>query len=195
MTKWSTAIIDELNKVYNNEITLSEFINKYWEEFKPVYIHVHKYIESDGDLYFLLHKFFSKIVRSDVQPVFESDNQLFNYFKLAVKNDKYDNDHKNKLDCLVFSDFETEDESSNSIERYMVSDENIEENLISEYNVQNIFKVIHDNLSEQYLQVAILLYKGYSMNEIRKLLGVSYFTVADRISVIRKVISNYFLEK
>jgi len=189
-----TEIIDDLTKVFNKNLSLKEFLNTYWERFKPVYISVFKYIEDDGDLYILVHKFFTKIIRSDVQPCFQSDNQLFSYFKTAVKNEKYDLEHKKEVQVVLFSELENKDsESEYSFEDY-IADNSIpfDDTLSGEIFVDKLLKELSESLSESYIQVVILLYKGYNLKEIRKMLGISYSAVNDRIWVIRNLLKNKY---
>lgn len=189
-SNWDKTIVNDLCKVSNKEIELSEFLNKHWEKFKPTYINIFKYIESDGDVYLLVHKFFSKILKSDVQPLFQSDNQLFSYFKISAKNEKYDIEHKKELKTVLFCDYyqSMEEDSDENIENKIPELKNSIEELCSDNTVQQIFYEASKNLSEPCIQVMILLYKDYSPKEIRKLLGVSLTTVRDRINVIRKTI-------
>lgn len=195
MKEWDTEIIDELSRVCNKTQDLNEFVNKYWERFKPTYIHIFKYIESDGDLYMLVYKFFSKIVRSDVQPLFQSDNQLFNYFKISAKNEKYDIEHKKEIQCIPFSELESSEDSDMdySVEDFIADDSTSFEDIVSgEMIVRSILDELSKVLSESYIQVIILLYKGYNLKEIRKVLGISYATVNDRLWVIRNTLKEKF---
>lgn len=190
-TVWDKTIINDLAKVSNKEIELSDFVNTHWEKFKPTYINVFKYIESDGDVYFLVHKFFSKILRSDVQPLFQSDNQLFSYFKISAKNEKYDIEHKREINAIPFSDYfdNPNYEDDESPENNIPEEHNImEEQICGENVVEQIFSDVSKILSEPYIQVMVLLYRDYSPKEIRKMLGVSLTTVRDRINVIRKTL-------
>lgn len=189
--EWDKTIVNDLIKVCNKEVELSDFLNKHWERFKPTYISVFKYIESDGDVYLLVNKFFSKILRSDVQPLFQSDNQLFSYFKTSARNEKYDIEHKKEVVLIPFSEFyEAQDDSYDESpeENIPETDALMGDKIAEEHLVEQIFKEMSDKLSEPYIQVMVLLYKHYSPKEIRKLLGVSLTTVRDRINVIRKAL-------
>jgi len=191
-TVWDKTIINDLTKVCNKEIELSEFLNMHWEKFKPTYINVFKYIESEGDVYLLVHKFFSKILRSDVQPLFQSDNQLFSYFKISAKNEKYDIEHKKEIKMIPFSEYfdpMIENNSDDPPEDKIPETGMLMEDIVQgESIVEQIFTEVSKILSEPYIQVLILLYKEYSPKEIRKMLGVSLTTVRDRINVIRKTL-------
>ncbi|MEG1565333.1 MAG: hypothetical protein RR342_01145 [Bacilli bacterium] len=191
--KWDVTIVTDLLKLCNKEVELTDFVNKYWERFKPIYINVFKYIESDGDVYLLVRKFFNKIIKSDIQPLFQSDNQLFSYFKMAVKNENYDLTHKKEIVSIPFSAFDTEEDSESSLEEN-IPDNNIsfDEMLSSEMAVQKLFKDLSEVLSEPYIQELVLLYKGYSLKEIRKELGMSYATINNRLWIIRNVLEEKF---
>ena len=102
MSKWSVEIVSDLEKVNKGEIELKAFVNKHWERFKPVYINFHGCCEDEADLYLLVYKFFNRIIRSDVQPLFQSDNQIFSYFKSAVRNKHYDDTHKKEIKTISF---------------------------------------------------------------------------------------------
>jgi len=192
--KWDTTIIKDLLRLFNKEVEFNDFVNTYWERFKPIYINVFKFIESDGDVYLLVRKFFSKIVKSDIQPLFQSDNQLFSYLKMAVRNENYDINHKKEIVSIPFSSFEVEGEDSNTVVENMTADDSIpfDEILSSEMAVQKLFKDLSEVLSESYIQVLMLLYKGYSLKEVRRELGVSYATVNDRLWVIRNTLKEQF---
>lgn len=191
--KWDVTIVTDLLKLCNKEVELTDFVNKYWERFKPIYINVFKYIESDGDVYLLVRKFFNKIIKSDIQPLFQSDNQLFSYFKMAVKNENYDLTHKKEIVNIPFSAFDTEEDSESSLEEN-IPDNNIsfDEMSSSEMAVQKLFKDLSEVLSEPYIQELVLLYKGYSLKEIRKELGMSYATINNRLWTIRNVLEEKF---
>jgi DNA-directed RNA polymerase specialized sigma24 family protein len=191
--KWDVTIVTDLLKLCNKEVELTDFVNKYWERFKPIYINVFKYIESDGDVYLLVRKFFNKIIKSDIQPLFQSDNQLFSYFKMAVKNENYDLTYKKEIVSIPFSAFDTEEDSESSLEEN-IPDNNIsfDEMLSNEMAVQKLFKDLSEVLSEPYIQELVLLYKGYSLKEIRKELGMSYATINNRLWTIRNVLEEKF---
>lgn len=196
MSEWSRDIVSDLELVNNKTMALNEFVRKHWERFKPVYINYHGYIEDEAELYLLVHKFFNKIIRSDVQPLFNSDNQIFNYFKTAVKNKHYDDTHKRELNIITFTEMNAiinEDNSDdNTIEEITASDElSFDELIIGEEFVDYIFSELSKVLSEPYIKLLILLYKGYTPKEARKELGISLSTVRDRIGTIRSVMKEH----
>lgn len=190
---WSREIVDDLEDVIAGKQELDKFVAKHWERFKPVYINFHKYCDDEGELYLLVHEFFSKIVRSDVQPLFLSDNQLFNYFKTAVRNRHYDNTHKKELNLITFTDYcdgADEGEDYEPIENTIVdeapSGAQIKE---EEIYVEEILDALSHILPEHCMKLLVLLYKkGLSPQEARKELGVNLTTVRDRISVIREIV-------
>ena len=102
MAQWETTIVSDLSKLCRGELSVSDFTNKHWERFKEVYVNVFRYIKEDGDVWLLVEKFVTRIARADVQPIFQSDNQLFSYFKTAARNEKYDIVHKKTLITVPF---------------------------------------------------------------------------------------------
>lgn len=186
MSEWSKDIVNDLEKVNRKLLPLNEFVNKHWTRFKPVYIHFHGYIEDEGELYLLVYEFFNKIIRSDVQPLFQSDNQIFNYFKTAVRNRNYDITHKKEIQSITFTEYSKLFGEDNIIEDKISLDETpINERIANEEYIDYIFKELSKTLAEPYIKLLILLYKGYTPKEARKELGVSLTTVRDRIGVIR----------
>ena len=197
MSSWSVEIVNDLELVNNKSMKLNEFVNKHWERFKPVYINFHKCCEDEGDLYLLVYEFFSKIVRSDVQPLFQSDNQLFNYFKTAVRNKHYDMTHKKEIQTVAFCDWEdlNEENHSNDPVENKIPDDGLSVEQIVEGNVyvDYIFEELSKILSEPYMSLFVLLYRdGLTPTEARKELGVSMTTVRDRIGVIREKLKTHF---
>lgn len=192
MSKWSVEIVSDLEKVNKGEIELKSFVNKHWERFKPVYINFHGCCEDEADLYLLVYKFFNRIIRSDVQPLFQSDNQIFSYFKSAVRNKHYDDTHKKEIKTISFSEWNElleENTSKDPIEdKIPANDMLIEDKVNSEHYVEYIFEEISKMLSEPYIKLMVLLYKGYTPKEARKELGVSLTTVRDRIGVLRETL-------
>lgn len=192
MSKWSVEIVSDLEKVNKGEIELKAFVNKHWERFKPVYINFHGCCEDEADLYLLVYKFFNRIIRSDVQPLFQSDNQIFSYFKSAVRNKHYDDTHKKEIKTISFSEWNElleENTSKDPIEdKIPANDMLIEDKVNSEHYVEHIFEEISKMLSEPYIKLMVLLYKGYTPKEARKELGVSLTTVRDRIGVLRETL-------
>lgn len=192
MSKWSVEIVSDLEKVNKGEIELKSFVNKHWERFKPVYINFHGCCEDEADLYLLVYKFFNRIIRSDVQPLFQSDNQIFSYFKSAVRNKHYDDTHKKEIKTISFSEWYElleENTSKDPIEdKIPTNDMLVEDKVSSEYYVEHIFEEISKMLSEPYIKLMVLLYKGYTPKEARKELGVSLTTVRDRIGVLRETL-------
>lgn len=194
MSKWSVEIVSDLEKVNKGEIELKAFVNKHWERFKPVYINFHGCCEDEADLYLLVYKFFNRIIRSDVQPLFQSDNQIFSYFKSAVRNKHYDDTHKKEIKTISFSEWYElleENTSKDPIEdKIPANDMLVEDKVNSEHYVEHIFEEISKMLSEPYIKLMVLLYKGYTPKEARKELGVSLTTVRDRIGVLRETLRN-----
>lgn len=193
MSEWSKDIISDLELVNNKEISLDYFVSKHWERFKPIYINYHGYIDDEAELYLLVHNFFSKIIRADVQPLFNSDNQLFNYFKTAVRNKHYDNTHKKEINIISFTELNDlcNNEENEDIENTVSSEEPlIDETVISEEYVDYVFEELSKVLSEPYIKLLVLLYKGYTPKEVRKELGISLTTVRDRIGTIRKAMND-----
>lgn len=192
MSKWSVEIVSDLEKVNKGEIELKSFVNKHWERFKPVYINFHGCCEDEADLYLLVYKFFNRIIRSDVQPLFQSDNQIFSYFKSAVRNKHYDDTHKKEIKTISFSEWNElleENTSKDPIEdKIPANDMLVEDKVNSENYVEYIFEEISKMLSEPYIKLMVLLYKGYTPKEARKELGVSLTTVRDRIGVLRETL-------
>lgn len=192
MSKWSVEIVSDLEKVNKGEIELKAFVNKHWERFKPVYINFHGCCEDEADLYLLVYKFFNRIIRSDVQPLFQSDNQIFSYFKSAVRNKHYDDTHKKEIKTISFSEWNElleENTSKDPIEdKIPANDMLVEDKVNSEHYVEHIFEEISKMLSEPYIKLMVLLYKGYTPKEARKELGVSLTTVRDRIGVLRETL-------
>lgn len=192
MSKWSVEIVSDLEKVNKGEIELKSFVNKHWERFKPVYINFHGCCEDEADLYLLVYKFFNRIIRSDVQPLFQSDNQIFSYFKSAVRNKHYDDTHKKEIKTISFSEWNElleENTSKDPIEdKIPANDMLVEDKVNSEHYVEHIFEEISKMLSEPYIKLMVLLYKGYTPKEARKELGVSLTTVRDRIGVLRETL-------
>lgn len=192
MSKWSVEIVSDLEKVNKGEIELKSFVNKHWERFKPVYINFHGCCEDEADLYLLVYKFFNRIIRSDVQPLFQSDNQIFSYFKSAVRNKHYDDTHKKEIKTISFSEWYElleENTSKDPIEdKIPANDMLVEDKVNSEHYVEHIFEEISKMLSEPYIKLMVLLYKGYTPKEARKELGVSLTTVRDRIGVLRETL-------
>lgn len=192
MSKWSVEIVSDLEKVNKGEIELKSFVNKHWERFKPVYINFHGCCEDEADLYLLVYKFFNRIIRSDVQPLFQSDNQIFSYFKSAVRNKHYDDAHKKEIKTISFSEWNElleENTSKDPIEdKIPANDMLVEDKVNSEHYVEHIFEEISKMLSEPYIKLMVLLYKGYTPKEARKELGVSLTTVRDRIGVLRETL-------
>lgn len=192
MSKWSVEIVSDLEKVNKGEIELKAFVNKHWERFKPVYINFHGCCEDEADLYLLVYKFFNRIIRSDVQPLFQSDNQIFSYFKSAVRNKHYDDTHKKEIKTISFSEWYElleENTSKDPIEdKIPANDMLVEDKVNSEHYVEHIFEEISKMLSEPYIKLMVLLYKGYTPKEARKELGVSLTTVRDRIGVLRETL-------
>ena len=64
----------------------------------------------------------------------------------------------------------------------------VEDKVNSEHYVEHIFEEISKMLSEPYIKLMVLLYKGYTPKEARKELGVSLTTVRDRIGVLRETL-------
>ena len=192
MSKWSVEIVSDLEKVNKGEIELKSFVNKHWERFKPVYINFHGCCEDEADLYLLVYKFFNRIIRSDVQPLFQSDNQIFSYFKSAVRNKHYDDTHKKEIKTISFSEWYElleENTSKDPLEdKIPANDMLVEDKVNSEHYVEHIFEEISKMLSEPYIKLMVLLYKGYTPKEARKELGVSLTTVRDRIGVLRETL-------
>lgn len=193
-TKWSKDIVNDLNRVNTKHITLTEFVNKHWEEFKPVYINFHKCCPDEAELYLLVYEFFSKIVRADVQPLFNSDNQLFSYFKTAVRNKHYDNTHKKEVELISFDDYfrtDPEDEQENLEDKIPDPEaENMDEKVFGEMWIDKVFSELSEVLPEPYIKTMALLYKGLTQNEVRKELGVNKTTVTDRIWKIREALQD-----
>lgn len=194
---WSVEIVTDLELVNNGSLELNEFVNKHWEKFKPVYINFHKCCFDEADLFLLVHEFFSKIIRADVQPLFQSDNQIFNYFKTAVRNKHYDNTHKKEIVTISFAEYVAQLESStpsNDSLEDKIPDEstNIEEEVLGELTVEEVLKELSGVLSDKYIKLLVLLYKyQLTPKEARRELGVSLTTVRDRIGKIRKVLKNH----
>lgn len=197
MSQWETTIVDDLSKVCKSEISVSSFVNKHWERYKEVYVNVYGYIAEDGDVWLLVEKFVSRIARADVQPIFQSDNQMFSYFKTMARNEKYDMEHKKTLETIPFSAFENNDPEDDNPSDYIEQKlsegaENMEERLISEQRVQDLLEKLSKFVPEPCMQVVVLLYKGYGLKEIRKMLGISYDTVNDRLYVVRTALKEHF---
>ena len=191
--KWCKDIVNDFVLVSDGKKSLAEFLNKHWEAFKPVYININGNCADEGDLYLLLHEFFSKILRSDVQPVFNSDNQLFSYFKTSVKNHNYDMSCKKELVVVLFDDIPNnrEDYEGNQEDKYLDPNQiPIDELVLGEINAEYIMQELSEILPESCMQTLVLLYKGMTPNEIRKELGVNYTTVSDRIWKIREAVEN-----
>lgn len=190
MSEWKQNIINDILLVNDNKITQKEFVDKHWAEFKPVYIKFHGYCD-DGDLYLLVVEFWAKIFRSDVQPVFKSDNQVFAYFKTAVKNKHYDVTHKKTVQLITFTDYDelptNADSAVEPVEDRLPDDSRPFDDMLHEsMDIKNIFEEILGRLSESYHGLIAMLYrKDYSHRELRKELGVSISTVRDRINTIR----------
>jgi len=197
MSQWETTIVDDLSKVCKSEISVSSFVNKHWERYKEVYVNVYGYIAEEGDVWLLVEKFVSRIARADVQPIFQSDNQMFSYFKTMARNEKYDMEHKKTLETIPFSAFENNDPEDDNPSDYIEQKlsegaENMEERLISEQRVQDLLEKLSKFVPEPCMQVVVLLYKGYGLKEIRKMLGISYDTVNDRLYVVRTALKEHF---
>jgi len=197
MSQWETTIVDDLSKVCKSEISVSSFVNKHWERYKEVYVNVYGYIAEEGDVWLLVEKFVSRIARADVQPIFQSDNQMFSYFKTMARNEKYDMEHKKTLETIPFSAFENNDPEDDNPSDYIEQKlsegaENMEERLISEQRVQDLLEKLSKFVPEPCMQVVVLLYKGYGLKEIRKMLGISYDTVNDRLYVVRTALKEQF---
>lgn len=188
---WCRDIVDDLEKVSASKMDLTDFVNKHWEKFKPVYIHFHKHCADEADLYLLVHEFFSKILRADVQPLFLSDNQLYNYFKTAVRNKHYDNTHKKEVILVPFTDLTTEqneyaDSYEDTIEEECIPQSELIE---SEMCVDDILNELSKVLPEHCMKLLILVYKdGLTPQEARKELGVNITTIRDRMIIIRDAV-------
>lgn len=196
-TKWSKDIVNDLDKVNAKELQLNDFVYKHWERFKPVYINFHGYCSDEGELYLLVHDFFRKIVKSDVQPLFQSDNQLFNYFKTAVRNRHYDDTHKKEIQLISLEDLydiNSENNSHDPVEDKIPDTSTLHSEITeSELYVDGIIRELSEILSEPYIKLIVLLYRdGLSPKEARKELGVSLTTIRDRIGVIRETLKDYF---
>ena len=197
MSQWETTIVDDLSKVCRSEISVSAFVNKHWERYKEIYVNVYGYIAEDGDVWLLVEKFVSRIARADVQPIFQSDNQMFSYFKTMARNEKYDMEHKKTLETIPFSAFENQDPEDDSPSEFIEqklseNGENMEDMVISEQRVQDLLDRLSKVVPEPCMQVVVLLYKGYKIKEIRKMLGVSCDTVNNRLWVIRNALKEHF---
>lgn len=195
MSEWSKDIVSDLEQVNNKSMSLNDFVKKHWTRFKPVYISYHGYIEDEAELYILVYDFFNKIIRSDVQPLFNSDNQIFKYFKTAVRNKHYDNTHKKEIKTISFTEwnelFEDNNSSENIEDKISDGELPIDDIVISEGYVDYIFDELSKVLAEPYIKLLILLYKGYTPKEARKELGISLTTVRDRIGTIRNVLKTH----
>lgn len=113
-----------VTKIYNlpkSKEAVSEFLNSYydevqpngsvrrrqmWERFEGAYVQVtHHYDtysdDNEADIYLLAHKLVSRCVLAEVAPYFESDGQLFSYFKSMVLSNRINNANKAKKQSLV----------------------------------------------------------------------------------------------
>ena len=196
MEKWDKTIVDDLERIIDKS-TLNNFVSKYWERFIPVYINFHGYCADNGELYLLVHNFISRIVNSDVQPVFKSDNQLFSYFKTAVKNKHYDNTHKKEVKLVPFEDYFAakydRDSTQDTIDMKIPDFESIpfEDMVNSGLIVEEIFRVLEKELPESCMAMLILMYKeDLSPVEVKSELGLNITTVRDRIGVIREAMDS-----
>lgn len=198
---WKIDIVPDIDLVNEGKLTQQEFLNKHWTKFKPVYINFHGYCD-DGDLYLLLSSFWGKIFKADVQPVFKSDNQIFSYFKTAVRNKHYDITHKKEISLVTFTDYDDyadSDFGNSSKDTFedRIPDESrpIDEVVGEKLSIRTILDELSERLSEPYVAVLTLMYRNnYTAAELRKELGVSISTVRDRLGIIRTEAKNIIKE-
>lgn len=191
--KWCKDIVDDFSLVSEGKKTLNEFLHKYWEEFKPIYIHINGNCADEADLYLILHKFFNKLLSSDVQPVFNSDNQLFSYFKTTLRWHNYDEANKRQLDVVFFDDLSpNKEEDGGSYEDKLIdtSQLSVEEEVIGEIQADYLIQELSERLPDPCIQTLVLLCRGMTPNEIRKELGINYTTAIDRIWKIREAVED-----
>ena len=182
--KWSKEIVLDYEKLSVEELALPEFINRHWEKFIPIYRKTAKTYD-DADLVINLNEFFQKILRADVRPLFQSDNQLFNYFRTSLRNNILERDYyKPKIPEVSVEELEEEFEGFE-----VASSENMEKNLVNEIIVDQILDELSKRLSEKQMKAVILLYKkNYSRKEASLELGVPFWTLNDQLYRAKEII-------
>ena len=121
MGTFSNDFVNQINNLPKSQDAISKFLNSYydevqpdgsvrkrqvWERFEGAYVQVTRHYvsnsdDNEADIYLLAHKLVSRCVLADVAPYFESDGQLFSYFKSMVLSNRINNANKAKKQSLV----------------------------------------------------------------------------------------------
>lgn len=177
-----STLIGDWNKVVSKEITPSDFANSHWEEFKKVYNTI--YHQTDmSDLYISLVECITSISKRDVVPVFNYDGQIYQYYKICLRNKKLSNSMEEPPTQSLQDMLENHGKDIEYIEHKFdrIEDENDLDILLQDCSY---------HLSKSQLEAVILLVQGYSRNEVASMLGISPQALNNRIWQCRDIIKD-----
>ena len=174
-------LVEDWNKVLEDKMDIQTFTSEHWEKFRNVYKKVMG-VYDDGDLYIQVFTCLTKMKRSDVVPVFQSDGRMLAYFKKYLITTLLINLKKNP-----------EIESLNQLEEDLnfVPEEGVDniELLDDKMHFDIILKKLNGKISENQLKAIILLcVKQLTPNETCKKLGIYRWTLEDRINRVKPVL-------
>ena len=173
-------LIEDWNKLISNNLQTTDFVNKHWENF--VWLYVSIFLErDDADLIVLLNNILEKILKMDVIPIFEDRKQFSQYIKVSLINKNRLRKTKEKLIENSTQDFDDVD--------FTEIFENPKGNSILRMDM--LITDLESMLTENQLNIVMLLLKGYTRNKISTLLGLSLSAVNNRIYHIQEKIKNY----
>lgn len=173
------VIIQDWQDLVNNKITPSDFCNKYWEEFKPIYCSITRNID-DGDLYIQLHDIVTKMFRHDISPQFTTRGEIFAYIKRGIYNNWLQSQQlQSKLVSLEEVMEKTDIPSTSASPLNKIEDE---------YDYAHCLEHLSSKLTDSQLQIVMLLSKGYSRTKISEMLGISVSNLNFKVYEIRNSI-------
>lgn len=177
-----SAIIDDWNKIVSKQLTPSEFANTHWEEFKKIYNSIYHQLDM-SDLYLTLVDCVTSLSKRDVIPVFNFDGQLFQYYKIVLKNKK-----------LAKAMNEPETQSiQDMLENHGKDVEYTEHNFNNIEDENDLDILLNDcsyYLSKSQMEAVILLVRGYTRNEVANILGISLQALNNRVWQCRDIIKD-----
>lgn len=181
-----STLIEDWTKVATKKISPTEFASQHWEEFKKVYNTIYHQLDI-SDLYITLVECITTISKRDVVPVFNYDGQLFQYYKICLRNKKL----ANELENVPTQSLQDMVENHGKDIEYI-------EHQFSEAEYENDLDILLQDcsyqLSKSQMEVVVLLVQGYSRTEVANILGISLQALNNRIwqcrDIIKAVCSN-----
>lgn len=178
-----SELLADWTKVAQKEASPADFANKHWEEFKKIYNTVYHHMDI-SDLYLSLVNCITAMTKRNVSPMFNYDGQLFQYYKICLKNRKLGDDME-ELPTQSLQDM---------LENHGKDIECIENNFMTVEDETDLDILLEDcsqQLSKSQIEVVILLVQGYTRNEVAEILGISLQALNNRVwqckDIIRKI--------